>query len=218
MQLFCLHDKPVLALLITGLCSLIMSYSPGLHAGIFNYSELSQKSLASAPNWMEMMGRHIQQDQKEAQCTSNGPQGCKLYNWYRFINSIKSLPPREKLEKVNQFANRHPYILDINNYGVEDYWAILREFLTLSGDCEDYSLTKYFSLRELGFSADQMRIVALQDTNLRIAHAVLAVEHGGKTLILDNQSPRILVDTEILHYAPLYSVNEKQWWMHLPAF
>lgn len=187
------------------------------YAGIFSYSELAQQDLNRAPHWLRMMDRHLREDQPEVLCLEQGPQICELYNWYQFLGSIRELPPRQKLERVNRYANQHPYILDINNYGVEDYWAILREFLTLSGDCEDYSLTKYFSLRELGFPPEQMRIVALQDTNLRIAHAVLAVEFQGETLILDNQSEQILPDREILHYAPLYSVNEQQWWMHLPG-
>lgn len=205
--------------LTAGLCfCLSLAFSSELYAGIFNYSELPQKSITTAPHWLEMMGRHIEQDQNKIDCINSGAQQCELYGWYKFLDTLAGLSPREQLERVNLYANKHPYILDINNYGVEDYWAILRQFLTLSGDCEDYSLTKYFSLRRLGFNAEQMRIVALQDTNLRVAHAVLAVDFGGDTLILDNQSQSILSHTEILHYAPLYSVNEKLWWMHLPAY
>lgn len=210
---FKIQTGVLISLLLT-----LLAISTTVRSGIFNYSELPQKSLTSAPNWLEMMDRHLTQDQTESQCMQNGPQLCNQYDWYKFLDSISHLPKRQQIEEVNRFANKYPYILDINNYGTEDYWAILREFLALSGDCEDYSLTKYFSLRLLGFQPEQLRIVALQDTNLRIAHAVLAVQYQGKHLILDNQTTQILTDKDILHYAPLYSVNEKQWWMHLPNY
>lgn len=117
---------------------------------------------------------------------------------------------------MNAYANKHKYILDIANYGLEDYWAIVKEFLQKHGDCEDFAITKFYSLRQLGFPPGIMRIVILQDTNLDVAHAVLAVSLEEKIFILDNQAKEILTDKEIVHYTPLYSVNENQWWLHLP--
>ena len=122
----------------------------------------------------------------------------------------------EKIRRVNEFANHQEYILDIENYGVEDYWATPKEFLYNNGDCEDYAITKMLSLKQLGFDVSDMRIVVLQDTNLRIPHAVLAVNIKGDTLIMDNQVEEIISHRHILHYVPIYSLNEKQWWMYLP--
>jgi predicted transglutaminase-like cysteine proteinase len=73
------------------------------------------------------------------------------------------------------------------------------------------------SLRWLGYAPDDMRIVVLQDTNLRIAHAVMAIGTGDDILILDNQVDEVLSHQRIVHYAPVYSIGETQWWMHLPA-
>ena len=95
-----------------------------------------------------------------------------------------------------------------------DYWATPSQFLTRNGDCEDYAITKYFSLRQLGFSADSMRIVVLQDLNLNTAHAILIVYMGKKALVLDNQVATVVDATSILHYQPIYSINEKHWWLH----
>jgi predicted transglutaminase-like cysteine proteinase len=140
----------------------------------------------------------------------------RLQEWLTFVDSLKNLPPREQLEKVNWYANERQYIVDMRNYGVPDYWAIVKEFLINFGDCEDFSITKFYSLLLLGFSPDDLRILILQDTNLGIAHAVLAVSIDGDVLILDNQSKEVISHHNIVHYTPLYSVNEKQWWLHLP--
>ena len=62
-----------------------------------------------------------------------------------------------------------------------------------------------------------IRIVILQDTNLRIAHAVLAVARENDIFILDNQTKEVISHNDIAHYLPLFSVNENKWWLHLPV-
>jgi len=141
---------------------------------------------------------------------------CHLKNWYKFLDSIKDLPRRQQLEKVNRYANHKHYVLDLANYGMEDYWAIVKEFLSNGGDCEDYAITKFFSLRWLGFKNQDLRIVILQDANLRIPHAILAVFCQESVLIMDNQTQEVVPQGSIAHYIPLYSVNEQEWWLHLP--
>ena len=64
----------------------------------------------------------------------------------------------------NRYANDKDYVLDLDHYGVDDYWAVPREFLPLGGDCEDYAITKYFSLRWLGFTGDELRVVIVVPT------------------------------------------------------
>jgi predicted transglutaminase-like cysteine proteinase len=71
-------------------------------------------------------------------------------------------------------------------------------------------------LKQLGFSVDDMRVVVVQDTNLRISHAVMALNRNDDILILDNQIKQVISHKDIFHYVPVYSVNEKNWWMHLP--
>ena len=94
------------------------------------------------------------------------------------------------------------------------YWASPGEFFRRHGDCEDYAIAKFLSLRALGFDDAAMRIVVLQDLNLGIAHAVLAVELGGETLILDNQVADVVPARAIRHYRPIYAVNETHWWLY----
>ena len=113
---------------------------------------------------------------------------------------------------------------DMVNWGQADYWETIHEFLRQDGDCEDYAIAKYFSLKALGFDPATMRIVIVEDMNLHTPHAVLAVYasanpgdgKGDAPLILDNQLPHPVKATSILHYRPIYSINETAWWFHRP--
>ncbi|MCB4358626.1 transglutaminase-like cysteine peptidase [Quatrionicoccus australiensis] len=165
------------------------------------------------PQWVSVMRRH----QGDLATPENCPVNlCKVPEWLQFIASLRGRGSREQLIAVNEFANRFRYVLDQDNYGRSDYWAIPREFLTLGGDCEDFAIIKYFSLRQLGVSPDALRIVVVQDTNLRIPHAILAVYAAEGIVILDNQIREVIPHTKISHYVPVFSLNERNWWMHLP--
>jgi len=177
-------------------------------APLFGYVEMRQPNLSAVGQWTKVRHRHYVEDFK--------PGALSLKAWSTYLEKISQLSAEKQLVAVNAFANKHPYTLDISNYGVEDYWAIVKEFLQNNGDCEDYAITKFYSLRELGFANSQLRIVVLQDTNLRVAHAVLAVFKDNDIVILDNQVDQILSHTDIKHYTPIYSVNEDGWWLHLP--
>ena len=136
--------------------------------------------------------------------------------WNKLKADAASMSPMDRLKAVNKFFNKFPYRLDAGNYGKSDYWATPVEFLKKSGDCEDYSIAKFYALQELGFSGDQMRIVALKDKIRGIGHAVLAVYMPDTIYILDNQTVMVLPHSRYKHYLPQYSVNEKYRWMHVP--
>jgi len=136
--------------------------------------------------------------------------------WNKLKKDSASLDQLGKVKAVNKFFNQWPYRLDAGNYGKSDYWATPLEFLKKSGDCEDYSIAKFYALQELGFSGDTMRVVALKDRIRNIGHAVLAVYLNGEVYILDNQTNMVLSHTKYKHYVPQYSVNEKYRWMHVP--
>lgn len=174
---------------------------------LFGSRTVVNSDLNDLPQWLQALTRHGLEDRQERPV---------LKEWNSLLKELQGQPRLTQLQRVNTFVNRQPYTLDPVNYRVEDYWAVVREFLAVAGDCEDFTISKFFSLRRLGFPPEALRIVILQDTNLGIAHAVLAVAHEGQALILDNQTNEILPDTRIIHYTPLYSVNEEQWWLHLP--
>ena len=79
------------------------------------------------------------------------------------------------------------------------------------GDCEDYAVAKYFLLRELGFPAEDMRVLVTYDRSVRAHHAVLAVrrEDGSSWLLeLDNT----IVKGNQWGYRFIYALNEEGIW------
>jgi predicted transglutaminase-like cysteine proteinase len=198
-------------------CSLtLVSASVTAASGLFGYQENQRTNLELFPQWLSVLERNIAQYAPEGNCESSRLDQCHVKAWQSFLKRIQALPKMEQLNAVNQFANEHEYILDIENYGIDDYWATPKEFLYNDGDCEDYAIIKMLSLKKLGFDMEKIRLVVLQDTNLRIPHAVLAVESPNDTLIMDNQVDEVISHKYILHYVPVYAVNEMKWWMFLP--
>lgn len=123
----------------------------------------------------------------------------------------------DKLEIVNRFWNMWPYRTDPEVYGKPDYWAAPYEFLAKSGDCEDYCIVKYYTLKELGVPVDTMRIVVVRETIRNIGHAILAVYDGDRIYILDNLSDAVRPAERVRNYVPQFSVNEKYRWVHVKA-
>ncbi|MCW8835244.1 MAG: transglutaminase-like cysteine peptidase [Rhodospirillales bacterium] len=130
------------------------------------------------------------------------------------MNSLKGKDREAQIAAVNTYMNEAKYITDPINWGVKDYWATPGEFMAKFGDCEDYAIAKYISLKILGFDVDSLRVVAVKDMNLKVGHAILAVYEGGKILILDNQIKQVVDEGTIRHYVPVFSINEKFWWRH----
>lgn len=186
-------------------------------AGLFGSVESHQENLEMFPQWLSVLERYVRKEAIEGNCDSKRFNRCHLNEWLVYLQSLKGMDTADQLKRINLYANKKEYILDIDNYGLEDYWAIPEEFLRRGGDCEDYAITKLLSLRWLGHQQLESRIVVLQDTNLGIPHAVLAVYLDDDIVILDNQVNEILSHKNILHYVPIYSLDEKQWWIHLPS-
>ena len=202
---------------IISVCLLLIVAMPNISmAGLFGYQENERKNLKMFPQWLSMLERNIKQRAAGDACKIENQEACHIKNWLDYLHSIRHLPKKQQVDKVNRYANQHDYILDIDNYGLEDYWATPREFLYNNGDCEDYAIIKMLSLKILGFNMEGIRLVVLQDTNLRIAHAVLAISTKQDVFILDNQIDDVISHKHIVHYVPVYAVNEKKWWMFLP--
>jgi predicted transglutaminase-like cysteine proteinase len=183
--------------------------------GVFGSLETRHDNISRVPNWEGALARYFDEARLSERACSDGRVGrCELRDWQLFIDSQVGLPADAQIEAVHREMNRRHYILDPINWNQPDYWASPGQFLRRNGDCEDYGIAKFMTLRALGFDQERMRVIVLTDLNLRVAHAVMSIEHGGQTLILDNQVSRVLPDTAIHHYRPIYSVNETHWWLH----
>ena len=169
-----------------------------------------KRPLSSLPGWLNLLKRNAKDPIFIPEKFFK-----KNVTWDSFKEKAKGKSPMDLLRYVNSFWNTWPYKEDIVNWGTEDYWAIPAEFLKKSGDCEDYAIIKYFTLKELGIPPENMRIVVVRDTVRNLAHAVLAVYLNGDAYILDNLSNAVLSHSRIRQYSPQYSVNEMGRWAHL---
>jgi len=173
-----------------------------------------RSDLKALPQWQRVLVKAEQQMTDFSTCRGNRCSPAAK-SWRQGIRLSKNKPPMDTLKAVNAFFNRWPYRLDIEVYRQTDYWASPKEFLKLSGDCEDYAIAKYYALKQLGFAPRNMRIVVIKDRIRNIGHAVLAVYMHDTAFILDNLSNLVLPHSRYRHYIPQYSVNGANRWAHV---
>lgn len=163
--------------------------------------------------WLGVLRREAERRRQRARACSGTD--CELAVWDRLVRSLQDSGQGAQLDLVNRAINDLPYRSDLSAWGRVDHWLIPEDFLAGGGDCEDFAIAKYFALRELGFAADDLRVLVLRNTVKRIDHAVLVVHVKGRDLVLDVVRSSVVPWSELTHYRPLYSVNETSAWLHL---
>ncbi|RYG60003.1 MAG: hypothetical protein EON60_08625 [Alphaproteobacteria bacterium] len=182
-------------------------------AGLFGMIEIKANTIESIPKWVDALGR-MNGENLLAKCR-NGQCLGKQQDWHAFVQRMRGADRYEQMVQVHRWLNRYKYIEDIDLWGRTDYWATPGEFMTMSGDCEDYSIAKYYTLKALGWSDADLRLVVLRDTVRNIAHAVLAVNYNGENYILDNLATEPLQDKYLRQYTPYYAVNATTRWVFI---
>lgn len=148
--------------------------------------------------------------------TDFGPAArARMLNWQQLIKQAKNLPDDAKLKRVNDFFNKMAFVSDQELWGRPDYWATPVEFIGKNaGDCEDYSIAKFFTLIAVGISTDQLRLIYVKALRLNQAHMVLGYYQTPKSipLILDNLNTNILPASQRKDLEPVYSFNGNGLW------
>ena len=142
--------------------------------------------------------------------------GERVEAWRRLMQENADKEEAVKLELVNDFFNRLPFESDLRLWGKEDYWATPLEALTRKGaDCEDYSIAKYFTLREMGVADKKLRIMYVKALELNQAHMVLTYYPKPTSVpkVLDNLNNNILSASHRADLAPVYSFNAEGLWL-----
>lgn len=186
---------------------------------LFGSVEIRRDSLRGLQQWQRVISAMRVAGPAFNNCARNAG-ACTspmLKRWREIVTAAKAQPYENRLKSINTSFNRWPYKLDIEVYGVREYWATPKEFIINSGDCEDYSIAKYYALRNVGFSNDELRIVVLQDTIRGFGHAVMAAYVGDDILILDNTTQLVLPHSKFGHYDPKVSMNETSRWAHVAS-
>jgi predicted transglutaminase-like cysteine proteinase len=150
----------------------------------------------------------------EEKCGKEGP--ARFTAWEELIHNDKSPSDREKLSKVNHFYNsRIRFVSDIELWGMQDYWATPIEFLCKNaGDCEDFAIAKYFTLKAMGVAEEKLNIAYVKAIQYNIAHMVLTYysEPGAEPLVLDNLIDSIDPASKRTDLMPVFSFNGLGLW------
>jgi predicted transglutaminase-like cysteine proteinase len=133
---------------------------------------------------------------------------------------VSALPENDKLNKVNTFFNRRIlYKSDMEVYKVEDYWATPLEFMGHgAGDCEDFAIAKYMTLRILGIPNERLRLIYVRYQSggtPPIAHMVLGfyAQPTEEPVILDNMVTSVRPASMRPDLSPVYSFNSDGLWV-----
>lgn len=140
----------------------------------------------------------------------------RLESWQNLLVELANEDESYKLERVNQFFNQVRFLDDIKHWKKKDYWATPVEFLiTNGGDCEDFSIAKYYTLKELGVPTDKMNLAYVKALEYNQAHMVLTYYKNPRStpLVLDNINGEILPATKRPDLLHVYSFNGDKLWL-----
>ena len=190
----------------------------------FDVPETYLAGASALPAWAHTVERHADERSVIENCLENEA-ACegRLKGLALVIRKGADLKPDDQLRLVNRYINKRRYrrdrrqlTLSVAEGGearLRNQWSTLLEFLDRGGDCEDYATAKYFLLRELGFKADDMRVVVSYDRSVRAHHAVLAIRrHDDSSWLLE--SDNTIRKSRQSGYRFIYAVNENGIWDH----
>ncbi len=139
--------------------------------------------------------------------------------WQNMLQIARVGSDIERLKRVNDFFNRQiKFAEDAAIWSQPDYWATPLETLGLgAGDCEDFSIAKYYSLKEVGVAPDKLRLIYVRaktgstDAVASQAHMVLAyyAQPEAEPLVLDNLISEIRPASRRPDLVPVFSFNSE---------
>jgi predicted transglutaminase-like cysteine proteinase len=144
----------------------------------------------------------------------------KFKIWRTMLANTSDLNDLDRLKRTNDFFNRQlRFAEDAEIWGQPDYWATPMESLGKgSGDCEDFAIAKYFTLRESQVEPAKLRLVYVRastgsatSTTTSQAHMVLAyyAQPDAEPLILDNLVNDIRPASRRPDLVPVFSFNSE---------
>ena len=145
-----------------------------------------------------------------------------LRDWQKTLADSRSGSELVKLRKINDFINRTiTFEDDIAIWNQSDYWATPLEAIGQGrGDCEDFAIIKYFSLKDAGVPLAKLRLVYVKarlngpNGPYLQAHMVLAYypTPNGEPLVLDNLVAEIRPASQRADLQPVFSFNSEAIW------
>lgn len=137
--------------------------------------------------------------------------------WHEVIKENRDEDNWRKINSANNFFNKHiTYKRDHEHWQKKDYWATPIESIgTGAGDCEDYAIAKYFTLKAMGVEENKLRMMYVKALKWNEPHMVLIYTKDIKAmpLVLDNMNPKVLPANKRRDLKPVYSFNAEGLWL-----
>ena len=172
-------------------------------------------SVGAAPNFDKML--QLAKQRYGVAGTQN------VQQWRALLHDAQALAEPEKIKLVNTFFNRRTaFREDSELWGTADYWATPLETLgRAGGDCEDFTIAKYVTLKLLGVPIERMRLIYVRaqiggpQSSISQAHMVLGyfAAPGDEPLILDNLITDIRPASRRGDLQPVFSFNSDGLWV-----
>lgn len=176
---------------------------------------LAQLSGAAAGFRLERVIQAVQQ-------LYGGSAASAASDWDAALTLFQGGTEPQKLRYVNEYFNRKLNFDDDQNvWRQADYWATPVEALMKgAGDCEDFAIAKYFSLKFSGVPVSRLRItyvkarISRADGNTIQAHMVLTYypSPDAEPLVLDNLVNEIRPASQRDDLLPIFSFNSEGLW------
>lgn len=184
---------------------------------VFGAGEVPGASLTPFKRWTAVLERVVHETPAyDEPCALRFRGRCIAAEWRQLIRTLDGRARRERIDAVNAFFNRMPYVLDPGNWGASDYWASPLQFLARAGDCEDYAIAKYFALIAAGVPSAKLRMVYVRiDLDGRVTpHMVLAyyAQPQAEPLVLDNLRGEIEPASARRDLRAVFSFNGEGLW------
>jgi predicted transglutaminase-like cysteine proteinase len=187
--------------------------------GAFGSLEFRTNATKGLGEWQRLLARLGKQARLYHDC-DKGKADCPAYlrDWRKNLRAWSDLDTLGQIVRVNAYVNsRIRYADDITVFGRRDFWATPADSLKGRGDCEDYAIAKYESLRALGIPEHSLRLVIVDDLRRKLGHVVLTVNTSAGLYVLDNLRSRPYLHGRVSHYAPIYSINRTGRWINVAA-
>ncbi|MFK5986267.1 MAG: transglutaminase-like cysteine peptidase [Pseudomonadota bacterium] len=141
----------------------------------------------------------------------------RFTNWKKFVAKNQNKSEAEKIKLTNDFFNQQlRWVSDKILWQKKDYWATPMEtLLKRAGDCEDFTIIKYFTLTALGVPIKRLKLNYVKALKYNQAHMVLTYSKTKRSipLVLDNINKKILPATKRKDLKPIYSFNGEGMWL-----
>ena len=167
------------------------------------------KSFAGKNDFLLSQANHIINVEHDKKTTE------RFNEWEKLIFHSLGKKTSEKLKLVNDFFNKMKWSDDKELWNKKDYWATpIESLIKNSGDCEDFSIAKYFTLLAMDIPEEKLRVTYVILDNSQ-GHMVLFYypDNNSDPLVLDNMRNDILKKSNRPDIKYKFSFNDDGLWL-----